>query len=539
LDVSARRVGGVPWSRIALPLVLLLALALRLKGLHAPLLDHPGWRQGDTAAIARNFATLQYNPFFPQTEYNGPPPNYVELELQIVPFLAATLYKLFGVHEVFGRLISIAFSLGTVAVLFFFARRLFTSSVAGIVAATLYAIYPGAIYYGRTFMPDTTMAFFLTAAIYASYVWLEDAPAERSRRKLLVAALLTAAAFLAKPVAVIAIVPIGAYAVASLGIATLARRWETYAFAAIAFVPLAVYDRIVSSHAEWHWASQITRLHVVPGLVHAFTSLAAFDAKLDAFRHALVMLGTTMLGPIGLGLFVIGFLVLPRNRAPALLYGWLAAAALYTYVVVTVERVDYYLFPVLPLAALVGGGFIAELVARATDPEGHLSRATSIALAVALVVTVAVDRAEIAPYYAYSSSNYRALKRIDARLAPNALVVMGHDDPTLLYYMHRKGWEEDAYLWTPFDEQSAIRKGARYFIAVEPARLKRNVELSAWLARFPVIRDKKLKWPIYETDYAKMLPGAEARWQEFRRREKAGLLPGSKPPDAQPPDASP
>ena len=77
--------------------------------IHNPLLDHPAWRQGDTASIARNFATLQYNIMYPQTNYDGPPPNYVELELQIVPFLAASLYKVFGVHEIFGRLITLAF----------------------------------------------------------------------------------------------------------------------------------------------------------------------------------------------------------------------------------------------------------------------------------------------------------------------------------------------------------------------------------------------------------------------------------------------
>ena len=52
------------------------------------MLDHPGWRQGDTAA-SRATLRLQFNIMFPQTTYNGPPPNYVELELQIVPFLAA------------------------------------------------------------------------------------------------------------------------------------------------------------------------------------------------------------------------------------------------------------------------------------------------------------------------------------------------------------------------------------------------------------------------------------------------------------------
>ena len=53
-----------------------LGFVLRLKGIHNPLLDHPGWRQGDEASIARNFAALRYNIFYPQTNYNGPPPNY-------------------------------------------------------------------------------------------------------------------------------------------------------------------------------------------------------------------------------------------------------------------------------------------------------------------------------------------------------------------------------------------------------------------------------------------------------------------------------
>jgi hypothetical protein len=147
-------------------LIVAFALLLRLSGIHDPLLDHPAWRQGDTASIARNFALLKFNIMYPQTNYDGPPPNYVELELQIVPFLAATLYKIFGVHEVFGRLITLTFSIGTVAVVGFFGRWLFSSVLAGLGAAFFYAIFPGSIYYGRTFTPDTAMVFFLTAALY-------------------------------------------------------------------------------------------------------------------------------------------------------------------------------------------------------------------------------------------------------------------------------------------------------------------------------------------------------------------------------------
>ncbi|HEY5425831.1 MAG TPA: glycosyltransferase family 39 protein, partial [Candidatus Tumulicola sp.] len=150
------------WWYLGLGSILLIGLVLRLKGLHNPLLDHPGWRQGDTASIARNFFRLQYNIMFPQTTYNGAPPHYVELELQIVPFIAATLYRVFGLHPIFGRLITMAFSLGTIAVVAAFGRWLFKSANAGLAAAFLFAVYPGSVYYGRTFTPDTAMVFFLT-----------------------------------------------------------------------------------------------------------------------------------------------------------------------------------------------------------------------------------------------------------------------------------------------------------------------------------------------------------------------------------------
>jgi hypothetical protein len=144
---------------------------------------------------------------------------------------------------------------------------------------------------------------------------------------------------------------------------------------------------------------------------------------------------------------------------------------------------------------------------------------------------IVIDKHEIAPYYAYSKANYVSARTLDATLPKDALVVIGHYDPSVQYYINRKGWEEDPYLWTPFDEQSAIRKGSRAFIAIEHRRLLRNVELSAWLARFP-LTNPCARWPVYETDPAKILPGAEARWKAFRRAEKAGELPTSIEPAA-------
>jgi len=520
-------VSAARWFWLTALAVTLIGAGLRLKGIHDPIFDHPGWRQGDTAAIARNFAQLQYNVLFPQTDYDGPPPNYVELELQIVPFLAATLYKLFGVHEIFGRLISLAFGIATIPLIALFARWLFRSAVAGVAAAAAFAVFPGAWYYSHTFMPDTAMVFFTTAAIYACARWIVgpdgNAAAAGSWRAWWPGALLLAIAFLAKPVAVVAIVPIVCCAIARWGWRGALTRIQLWALAVVAFVPLVLYDAFVSAHAEWHWASGITRLHVIPSLIAALTSPHAFLVKAIAFGHALKMLATTMIGPVGIAVALLGFCVPLRSRSNALVWGWLAGGLVYAYVVVTVERVDYYLYVLLPLAALAVGHFCAFVSESAAATRER--RATLLGIgALAWIAAFVFGYHEIAPYYVWNHANYVRAKQLDTTLAPGTLVVMGHYDPSILYTIGRKGWEEDPHLWTPFDEQSAIRKGARYFISVEHARLKQtNLELYCWLSRFPVL-DPAAKWPVYETDPAKVLPGAEDRWRSFRRREMAGAF---------------
>lgn len=508
---------------MALALTLLLAFALRLKGIHNPILDHPGWRQGDTASIARNFATLQLNPLYPQTNYNGAPPNYVELELQIVPFLAAIAYKLFGIHEVFGRLITIGFSLGTVAVLAYFGRWLFASRTAGAVAGLLFAVMPGSIYYGRTFMPDATMVFFLTAALYVGTRLVVEDETMTWRRTLAATALL-AAAYLAKPVAVAGLLPVLALLGARL---RAARSMPTPQLLVLIVIPLAVlaaYDKVVGSHAEWHWASGITKLHVLPALSSALTDGRAFALKWSQFHTVLSMLARTMLGPAATALAILGIFVVPAaTRTRTLLFAWLAGGLLYTYVVVTVERVDYYMFLLLPLAALLGAAFTMRLfdAVRSAALPVWLQRIAALTAAALFAGMVVQNRAIAAPYYRYNPAVYRNAVALNASMAPGALVVMGHYDPAVLYYIGRYGWQEDPYLWTPFDEQSAIRKGARYFINIERNRFARNVELCAWMARFPIV-NRHAAWPVYRTDPALVAPEADAQWRSFRAAERAG-----------------
>jgi hypothetical protein len=373
-------------------------------------------------------------------------------------------------------------------------------------------------------MPDSAMVFFLTVALYATARYLSR-DGILALRRVAGPAVLLALAYLAKPVAALALIPL----VAMLGQRLRAHRAGTLAASAILIVvPLAVlalYDRRVASYAEWHWASGITQLHVLPALRVALTTPSGFVEKFGAFFGTLGMLRETMAGKIGFALALAGFVALPwmRSRSNALLWGWLLGGFLYAYAVVTVERVDYYLFPLLPLAALIAGGLTAWFVATVRS-AGIAPGARYALLALVPIVALAAviaGRSPVASYYRYNKQAYRDAAALDAALPRDALVVIGHYGPDVQYYIDRFGWEEDPAIWTPFDEESAIRKGARYFVSIEDGRLQRNADLCAWLQRFPLL-DAHAQWPVYRTDPALAAPHADDVWREYRDAERIG-----------------
>jgi 4-amino-4-deoxy-L-arabinose transferase-like glycosyltransferase len=478
----------------ALALILLLGLALRLYHIRNPILDHPGWRQGDQAAIARNFAQLENNIFRPQVDYDGPPPNYIELELQIVPYLAAQLDRLFGVHVIFGRLIVMFFSLATIAALYFLGAEVFCPR-AGLIAAFLFAVAPGAVYYGRTFTPDSAMVFFSVATLLFWWRWLD-------RRRPVAfgfAVICGMLAWLAKPPALIMLAPMLALAFSRRGVRAFAD-WSVYAFLALTLAPLWVYLSYEHRIAEWHWASGITQKHVLPLLRSELTNARTFGSGVQSALALLRMLADSILGSALFALTAFGLVAQPRDDRFRdrwwMFAAWLAALVLYTFVVVNVERVDYYLLVWLPFAALLGAGALEN--AWSHIAPGPLSRRAWVGLAAAALLITYVNVLQIHAYYTWSRPVYAAATELDRVLQPAALIVMGHYDPSVLYLIDRKGWEEDPLLWNVHDMTSAIHKGARYFVAVEVPRFHANKPLYRFMQRYrrvPVASG----WEVYDT----------------------------------------
>ena len=96
------------------------ALLLLGAGVFSAHIRHPidgdinrGWRETDVGGIARNFSREGMHLFYPQIDWRGNGPGYVEGEFPLYPYLIAIGYRTIGFHEQIGRVISYLLTLTT------------------------------------------------------------------------------------------------------------------------------------------------------------------------------------------------------------------------------------------------------------------------------------------------------------------------------------------------------------------------------------------------------------------------------------------
>ncbi|MBX5203947.1 hypothetical protein [Rhizobium sp. NZLR1] len=79
--------------------ILFIAIVFRFHKITLPLVDGFSWREISTAMMGDNFQHRSWNIFFPEVSWTGPGPSYQGREFQIVSYLTALLYQLFGWHD--------------------------------------------------------------------------------------------------------------------------------------------------------------------------------------------------------------------------------------------------------------------------------------------------------------------------------------------------------------------------------------------------------------------------------------------------------
>ncbi|MFA5136379.1 MAG: glycosyltransferase family 39 protein [Patescibacteria group bacterium] len=164
---------------IILIFLLLIAFVFRLYHITSPLSDSYSWRQADTAAVARNFVKDGFNLLEPRYDdlssiqsgkENPEGLRFVEFPLYNAMF--GLLYAAFPylALEVYGRLISIVFSLILICIIYIL---LFTehSRTAAIIGAFIYGVFPAFVFFSRVVLPETTAVSFTFLSILLLSLW--------------------------------------------------------------------------------------------------------------------------------------------------------------------------------------------------------------------------------------------------------------------------------------------------------------------------------------------------------------------------------
>jgi hypothetical protein len=488
-------------ARLALAAILLLGIGLRLLYISSPLLDAHRWRQIDTAVMARYFYEDSINPLYPQVNWGGDR-GYVESELPLVPFVAALLYFAFGPDDMWGRVTSVAFSAALIVFVYLLMRAIRGPSAAR-AAAFLVAVSPGAVYYGRTFMPDTAMLCLAVGALYGFVRYLQTG----SRRALAWGSASLALCILVKLPGILVVCPIAAAVwhargrraladvrlLAAVVVAVLvAAAW--YAHAYFIFRETGLTFGILAHPARTYPAV------VAPGPwpdVFSKWSSVALLTDVGFYRTLLYRIVRLHLTAPGLAVALVGALIW-RGKWSALPAAWLAGIVLFILVAGTGHLAhDYYQLPLAVIGAMYFGVAAAPLFDGAWLRERVSGAWWAPIAAGAIVTAVAVlmffESGVIRTHFRPSrldtemqqagTAIERSLGDSDAKL----IVVdeYGVTSPVLLYFAHRRGWSFGPRDLTPATIEWLRRRGAGYFVTTEWHDVARdNPDLATYVERY-------------------------------------------------------
>jgi 4-amino-4-deoxy-L-arabinose transferase-like glycosyltransferase len=433
--------------------VLLLALLVRTLGIDATIIGTHEWRQADTAAVARNFSESGYPFFYPQVDWGGDSSGVVEMNLPLYPFLVAVLYGLLGVNEIYGRLLSVLFSLIAVLYLFRLARE-HTDEETAIWAALFLAVLPLGVFFGRCFMPESLLLMSSVVGLYCFSRWTRDG----GWLQFGVSAVFISLACLIKLPALYLGGPILFLAARRYGTRVL---WQPtiWFYGVLVLLPVALW---------YHHAHQ---LFLETGLTFGIWGYGTgkwgnWDLVLgtDYWRRILLnRLFQSHLTWPGALVFLVGLFLRRRARGEWLFDVWLLSLMIYVVIVGRGNYLhSYYQLPfLLPCAVFMGKVFGRYL-------RGPMRRKTlSVALMVALVGTALFSAArlgrELGREAPDRSTTLALARKLTSVSRPEDRVIAAtHGSPTVLYLAKRKGWLLSLAHLTPQRTQDLIERGAVY-----------------------------------------------------------------------------
>ncbi len=431
-------------------LILIAGIYLRTYRINAPLGDWHSWRQADTAAVARNFATEKFDLLYPQADslwiLNAkllPNPNrYFINEFPLYNSIVALIYQHYGVNHVYGRIVSIVFStLGAIA-LYAIVKKLLGSKYA-LASLALYQLLPYNIYYNRVVMPDPSFVSLSIISLYFAVLYAESG----KLRHGIAVSIFFALATLVKPYALFVAIPIGYWLLVMRGPRFLFG-FKTVALGILSLIPLSLWRYHVYLHPEGAFASN----WLLNGENIRFTGAFFRWIIFDRLNRLIFATG-------GFALFVMSFFVAYTKKSTSFFLVWTISILLYITVFAKGNVThDYYQLPIVApgVVMIVIAGF--SLIDQAKNRLAKLFH--TLFVITLILLSIAFGWYEVRGFFNINNeAMIKAGKRADLILPSDAVVIVPYmGDPAFLYQVNRNGWPVGGNI----DER--IKEGATHYV---------------------------------------------------------------------------
>ncbi len=447
--------------------VLILALALRLYKINTPLADFHSWRQADTASVARNFAEKDFNLLKPRYHdfsniQSGleNPNGYRFVEFPIYNAIMAALYKYIPLTslEIYGRLVTIFFSLTTIAILYYFLRKE-TNRTAAIAGSLTYAAFPFFVFFSRVVLPETTALGFTFISLFFLYLFTFGKGKIKQPLYFVLSLVFFTLGILTKPTVIF-------FGLSFLFLFITKYRWHIhkklypYIFFVLAAIPYALWTIYIARFPEGIPSCPTCPEGTISWLIKYVNTTGGLQDiffKPSFFRWIFFeRISSIILGGYLTVFFVLGFLV--KTKRYFLHSLWISALA---YLLVfqggNVQH-EYYQTLILPALAVMVGTGVGLFV---TQNKIFISQMVTFLVIVALFgFSFFISFYHVRGYYGFPQGQVNMARVIRDLTPQNSKIVTDTlGDTTLLYLSHREGSP------SVFKSLPELQKdGYRYFV---------------------------------------------------------------------------
>lgn len=454
--------------------ILAIGLSIRLIRLNQPLIEF-STRQVETAMIARNFYYHGFKLFTPEVDLAGEKggKGIFALELGIVPFITALLYKICGgVYEYLGRLVSMAFWLGGAVI--FYRWLLFFEERIALLSLLAYTFLPLSIIMSRTFQPEMAMLFFSILGLY----YITRYSLGEGEFTLWIGALSIAVAILLKVTALSLIFPF-------IFLFLKRERHLGVRFWLASFL-------IISPPLAWY-SRGLLLSQIYPSTLNAinwrFGNWLYFSMWFvpEKWRSIFNNLWGIALTPLGFSLCLLGLFLKKNKPIEVLFIFWLfGIAILLLLFFFHAQTHPYYWLPLAPVGAYfmatalvaLGDGKIADMIYK-----NILIRKVILPLAIGGMIFYFVYPAYRVPRTYKEVQN--VAQAVRTLTSPSSLVIASCSaGPYFLYYCQRRGWDfwVDDTKADPIKHLEYLREqGAEYFASANMEELNKNKKFREYI----------------------------------------------------------